>query len=123
MKSQKYWNCNVQGSTNGVRRVRTYAYFYWRTHDFGHVYVDTYSNFCPIIFEGFQIFLVLMILYCLKLNAIYLTFNLFVCPWKRQIFLLFTFNLKKPYFSIFDTNYLINNFLTQSTCQFWVSVK
>ena len=33
------------GSTIGVRRVRTYAYFYWRTHDFGHVYVDRYAHF------------------------------------------------------------------------------
>ena len=29
----------VQGSTIGVHRVRTYAYFYWRTHDFGHAYI------------------------------------------------------------------------------------
>ena len=50
LNSQKHWNCKVQGSTNDVRRVRTYAYFHWRTHDFGHVYVDMYSNFCPIIF-------------------------------------------------------------------------
>ena len=38
----------------------------------------------------------------------YLTINLFVCPWKRQSSLLFTFDFKKPYFSIFHTNYLIN---------------
>ena len=25
----------MQGSTIGVRRVRTNVYFYWRTHDFG----------------------------------------------------------------------------------------
>ena len=39
-----------QGSTIGVRRVRMYAYFYWRTHDFGHVYVDTYAHFFSTIF-------------------------------------------------------------------------
>ena len=37
----------------------------------------------------------------------YLTFDLFVCPWKRHS-LLFTFVLKKPCFSIFHINYLIN---------------
>ena len=35
----------MQGSTIQVRGVRTYAYYYWRTHDFGHVYVDTYAHF------------------------------------------------------------------------------
>ena len=40
----------IQSSTIGVRRVRTYAYFYWHTHDFGHEYVDKYANFFPTIF-------------------------------------------------------------------------
>ena len=35
----------MQGSTIQVRGLRTYAYYYWRTHDFGHVYVDTYAHF------------------------------------------------------------------------------
>ena len=36
----------VQGSTTiGVRRVITYAYFYWRTHNFGHVYADKDAHF------------------------------------------------------------------------------
>ena len=39
-----------------VRRVRTYTYFYWRTHDFGNAYVDTYAHFFPMIFLSFQIF-------------------------------------------------------------------
>ena len=30
-----------QGSTICVRRVRAYAYFYWRTLDFGYAYDDT----------------------------------------------------------------------------------
>ena len=40
----------LQGSTIGVRRVRMYAYFYWRTHDFGDEYVGMYTHFVPIIF-------------------------------------------------------------------------
>ena len=31
----------------GFDNLRTYAYFYWRTHDFGHVYVDTYAKYFP----------------------------------------------------------------------------
>ena len=37
------------GSTIGVRCICTYAYFYWCTHDFGHVYVDTYTHFFSMI--------------------------------------------------------------------------
>ena len=44
----------LQDSTIGVRRIHTYAYFYWHTHDFGHVYVDTYAHFSPMIFQNFQ---------------------------------------------------------------------
>ena len=40
----------VQGSTIGVGRVRKYASFYWRTHDFGHAHADTYAHFFPMIF-------------------------------------------------------------------------
>ena len=39
----------TQGSTIGVRCICTYAYFYWRTHDFEHVYVDTYTHFFSMI--------------------------------------------------------------------------
>ena len=54
-----------QGSTNGVRHVRTYAYFYLRTHVFGHEYVDTYfsSLWFFIVFKNLPSFI---ILYCLK---------------------------------------------------------
>ena len=47
---------HYQGSTIGVRRVCTYAYFYWRTHKFGHSYVDTYAHFFRMIFSSFQNF-------------------------------------------------------------------
>ena len=33
--------------TIGVRQL---AYFYWRTHDFGYTYLDTYAHFFPMIF-------------------------------------------------------------------------
>ena len=36
-------------------------------------------------FEVYKTFLVRIILYCLKVTAIHSTFNLFVCPWRRQI--------------------------------------
>ena len=42
---------SVEGLTIGLRRVRTYTQFYWRTHEFGYVYVDTYAYFFPMIFK------------------------------------------------------------------------
>ena len=39
---------NNQVSTIGVSCG--VSYFYWRMHDFGHVYVDTYAHFFPKIF-------------------------------------------------------------------------
>ena len=44
------WKGFNQGSEIGVCCVRTYVYFYWRKHDFGHMYVDTYAHFFPMIF-------------------------------------------------------------------------
>ena len=56
-----------QGSTNGVRHVRTHAYFYLRTHVFGHEDVDTYAHlFVPMVFHSFQNLPSFIILYCLK---------------------------------------------------------
>ena len=37
-------------STIGVRRLHAYAYFYWRTRDIGHAYVDTYAHLFSMIF-------------------------------------------------------------------------
>ena len=48
-----------QGSTIGIRHLCTYTYFYWRSHDFGHTYIDTYAYFSPCFFKVFKIFLVL----------------------------------------------------------------
>ena len=39
-----------QGSTIGICRVRTYAYFYWHTHGFGYAYVETYAHFFLMTF-------------------------------------------------------------------------
>ena len=53
---RKVWNCATkfaryyQGSTIDVRRVRTYAYFYWRTDDFGYAHVETYARFFLMTF-------------------------------------------------------------------------
>ena len=103
---------HYQGSTIGVRRVCTYAYFYWCTHKFGHSYVDTYAHFFRMIFSSFQNFsgsynFILLKTYCL------------ICLSLGKIdSLLLAFVLKKPYFPTFHTNYLL-----QSTCQFRLSVK
>ena len=45
---------NIQGLTIGINRVHMYVYFYWHMHDSGHVYVDMYAHFFPMIFESFQ---------------------------------------------------------------------
>ena len=34
--------------------LHTYSYFYWRTHDSGHAYVDTYTHFFSMIVQIFQ---------------------------------------------------------------------
>ena len=49
--------CHKQSLTIGAHRVRTYAYFYWRTHDFRHAYINTYSHFYSLV--------------CLKLSEIF----------------------------------------------------
>ena len=56
-----------QGPTIRVRRVRTYAYFYWRAHDFEHAYVDTYTHFLSMIFKSF-----FLIILCLKNLMLYI---------------------------------------------------
>ena len=89
-----------QGSTNGIRRVCMYAYFHWHIHDFGHEYVDTYAHLSQMVFQSFQNFSSFIILYCLKTYC----YDLFVSPWRDRFFTV----LKKPYFSVFHTNYLIN---------------
>ena len=30
--------------------ARTFTHFYWRTHEFGHAYVDMYAHFFWVIF-------------------------------------------------------------------------
>ena len=70
-------------------------------HNFGHAYVGTYAHFPHLFFNVFKKFLVLTVLYSLKTNFIYLSLE-------ETDSLLFTFVLKKPYFSIFHRNYLIN---------------
>ena len=57
---------DTQGSTIGVCRVCTYAYFYWSMHNFRHAYVDTYSFFSLLFFKVFKILLALIFSYCLK---------------------------------------------------------
>ena len=49
------------GLTIGVWQVHSYAYFYWCVHDFGYVFIDTYTHFFPIIFFWFWFFKNLML--------------------------------------------------------------
>ena len=111
-----------QASTIGVRRVRTYAYFYWRTYDFGHTYIETYAYFFPYdFFKVFKICLVLIILYCLKTHCYIFDLYLFALGRGRfctvyicfkETFFNFSYKILNKYFS-----------LPQSTCQFRVSVR
>ena len=39
-----------QGFTNGICHRCTYAYFYYRMHDFEHAYIDMYAHFFPMVF-------------------------------------------------------------------------
>ena len=66
-----------QGSTIGIRRVCTYGYFYWRTHNFGHGYVDTYAHFFSIF--SFQN-LVCSYNFILLTNLIDWPLIYFLCP-------------------------------------------
>ena len=85
----------VQGSTIGGRRVRMHVYFYWHTHDFRLAYVTRTLIFFLRFFKVFKISQILS-LHCF----IYLRLE-------EADYLLFTFILKKRYFSIFHRNYLI----------------
>ena len=60
-----FFNNNL-GFAIGIHNIHTYAYFYWRMHDFGHVYVYMYAHFYLQFFKVFNFFKVLIILYCLK---------------------------------------------------------
>ena len=44
----------MQGSTIVVRRIHTYTYFYWHTHDFGHAYVDMYAHISLLFLKVFK---------------------------------------------------------------------
>ena len=92
-----------QGPTICMHRVCMYAYFYLHTHDFAHVYFDTYSHCFLMIFQisgsyNFTLF-----------KNLILYFWTFIClSLKERGPLLLSFVLKKPYFPFFHTNYLIN---------------
>ena len=62
-------------------------------------------------FKVFKIFLVLIIyMYCLKTYCFIFDLSFIFLSLKETDSLLFTFLLKKPYLSMFHTNYLINTF-------------
>ena len=126
LNKQQWRFDDYQGSTIGIRCVPMHAYFYWRTDDFEHAYINMYKvhSFFSIIFFIlllllFFFFLVFIILYCLKTYC-YMCELLFICLWKRQIlYSLHLFN-RNP---IFQFLIQIIYSLPQSSCQFRVSVR
>ena len=67
--SEKVWDLvsAPYSEFNNWHTSRTYVrLLFWHRHDIGYMYVDTYTHFFTIIFESFQFFLVLIILYFLK---------------------------------------------------------
>ena len=50
-----------QGSTIGIYCICMYAYFYWCMHNFGHLHIDTYAYFFPIIFSKFSKFFLFIV--------------------------------------------------------------
>ena len=104
--------------------VRTHASFYWRTHDFGHAYHDTYAHFFLWFFQVFNFFFVLfwfwffknLMLYIWSLIYLFVLgrdrfFTVYVC-FKETLFFNFLYKLSNKYFS-----------LPESTWQFRVSVR
>ena len=88
-------------------RVYMYAFFYWCTHDFGHVYVDTYPLFFSLLlYKVFKMFLALIILYCSKIYCYIFNFW-FSLSLEETDSILFKFVLKKPYFPVAHKNCLI----------------
>ena len=69
----------------GSRCIDMYTYFYWYMRDFGHAYVDVNAHFFPMLFKSFQNLFGSYDFILFKNFVIHLTFNLFVCLWKRQI--------------------------------------
>ena len=59
-----------------------YVYFYCHMQILDMHMLTCVPLYSLLFFKVFKIFLFLIILYCLK-TSVYLTFNLFVCPWKR----------------------------------------
>ena len=107
----------IQGLTIYVFRVRTYAYFYWRTHDFGHAYVDTYVHFPYdfLKFSGSYNFILFKNLLLYIWPVIY-----WFALGRDRFFTVYSF-LKTPYFSCKLFNKYFS--LAQSTCrQFRVSL-
>ena len=99
-----------------VRRRRMYIRLrLWRTHDFGQAYVETYAHFFPVTFSSFQKFFGFCNFILFKHLLLHIWPLVFCLTLEKTDSLLYTFVLKKPYFSIFGTNYLINfdNFITK----------
>ena len=94
-----------QGSAIGVHCVHTYAYVF-RVR----IILDMHMLTCTLIFppqflKVFNFFLIFIILYCLKTYCYIFDLCLSL---KEKVFLLFRSVFKKPCFSLFHTNCLIN---------------
>ena len=87
--------------TKMVYRDQQLVYvIYICTPNFGNAFYDMYTHFFHTISLWF--------LYCWKTYCYKFDFKFICLSFKETGSLLFTFVLKKPYFSIFHTNYLIN---------------
>ena len=105
---------SIQGLTIGKHCVHLYAYFYWWTRE-----LDMHTLTLMLIFSYdllkfqncsiFYNFILFKKTYCYVFD---LWFN--CLSMELLDFLVFTFVLKKPYFSIYHTYYLINITLNRS---------
>ena len=99
----------ILGSSNnsliiGIYCIRMYDYFYWCMHDFGNLYVDMYAPFFPQFLKKFSQFFCFLKFYTVQNLLLYIWPLIALFVYGRKYSLLFTFALKKPYFSIFHTN-------------------
>ena len=99
----------MHGSTIVIHRVHAYSYFYWHTHDFGHIYIDIYAYFFPYDFlniSGSYNFIPFKNLLLYISSLIYLfvlgrdSFCTVYIYFKETIFFNFSYKLFNKHFSL-----------------------
>ena len=89
---------DIQGSTISVRRVRTYAYLYWRTHIL-NMRTLRRTRIFSLYFTVFKIALVLRISHCLKTYCY--KFDLYLFALGRDRFFTIYICSKETYLHLF----------------------